>query len=407
MESAVKRKLAIRIVILCSPVIAIILLIVIILSTVGGIGDFVYDSATGTLATSVSDMVGELGEDFDITTTECWGLITEANELYREQVTEQMEEYEGEIEERYEEYRDNNYLKDHDFPDEYTVERYIYNIDFAYAFTWMTMYTDSFNGDSIPLSMDEILSFYESITQVSVEGDYSNAVWKISNNSIPLSDIAEQLYPSDPEMQEMFLDDYELYVDLFSYYGIGYGSYDIYNDYAGNPSDYSNEALLYSSMMSVPVYYQTDYPHVRYGSGSISSCGCAPTSIAMVLSYMTGTNLTPVDIVNWTGNRYYVTGSGSSGTIFPACAEHWGYQCVNLGGNVSAAIEALQNGHPVIVSVNSYFTNGGHFMVLTGVTKDGYFIINDPNGANVRKFGTNRFSIDLVRNHAVNYRYFY
>ncbi len=80
---------------------------------------------------------------------------------------------------------------------------------------------------------------------------------------------------------------------------------------------------------------------------------------------------------------------------------------MNLGGNISAAIEAIQNGHPVIVSVNGYFTSGGHFMVLTGVTEDGYFIVNDPNGANVRRFGTNRFSIDLVRNHAVNYRYFY
>lgn len=406
MDSADQRKLGIRIAIFCSPAIGIILLIVIIVGLVGGIADFAYDSVTGVLTTSVSDMVGELGEDFDITTTECWQLITEANELYREQVIEQMEEYEGKIEEWYEEYRYNDYLRDHHFSDEYTVERYIYNIDFAYAFTWMTMYTDCFNGDSVPLSMDEILAFYESITRVSVMGDYSDGVWRISNNILPLSSIAELLYPSDIEMQEMFLDDYELYIDLFSYYGIGYGSYDIYNDYAWNPSDYSNEAVLYSSVMSVPVYYQTDYPHVRYGTGSISSCGCAPTCIAMLLSYMTGTNLNPVDIVSWTGNRYYVAGSGSSGTIFSACAEHWGYQCVNLGGNISAAIEALQNGHPVIVSVNSYFTNGGHFMVLTGVTEDGYFIINDPNGANVRKFGTNRFSIDLVRNHAVNYRYF-
>ncbi len=407
MESGDKRRLGIRIAIFCSPAIGAVLLIVIIVGLVGGVADFVYDSVTSVLTTAVSDMVGELGEDFDITTTECWRMITEANELYREQVIEQMEEYEGKIEEWYEEYRYNDYLRDHHFPDEYTVERYIYNIDFAYAFTWMTMYTDCFNGDSIPLGMDEILMFYESITRVSAEGDYSEGVWRISNNILPLNAIAELLYPSDTEMQEMFLDDYELYVDLFSYYGIGYGSYDIYNDYTGNPSDYSYEAILYSSTMSVPAYYQTDYPNVRYGTGSISACGCAPTCIAMVLSYMTGTNLTPVDIVRWTGNRYYVAGSGSSGTIFPACAEHWGYQCMNLGGNISAAIEAIQNGHPVIVSVNGYFTSGGHFMVLTGVTEDGYFIVNDPNGANVRRFGTNRFSIDLVRNHAVNYRYFY
>lgn len=388
----------------CAPAAGMILLIIIIAGLIGGAATFIYNRAAGTLTHTAADETSLLDEDFDITGTEVWRVIGEASDLYREQMLEEIAKYEDEIAERYEEYRYNDYLRDHHLPEEYTVEKYIYNIDYAYAYTWMTLQTDCFNGDAVAISVeDDILEFYDSITRISVMGDYSDGVWRICNNILPLYAVAEVLYPADDTMQQMFFDDYELYMDLFDYYGIGAGSYDI----IGETTDYSSEVLLYSSMMDVPKYYQTDYPHVRYGTGSISSCGCAPTCIAMVLSYLTGSSVTPVDVVNWTGNRYYVAGAGSAGTIFPACAGQWGYQCANLGGNLSAAIEALQAGHPVIVSVNGYFTSGGHFMVITGVTDDGYFIINDPNGANVRKFGTNRFSIDLVRRNAVNYRYFY
>ena len=117
-----KRSLGISIAIFCAPAIGIVLLIIIVVGLVGGVAEFVYDNTVGVLrTTAVSDMVDTLGEDFDITGTECWRLITEANWLYREQVIEQMEEYEVKIEERYEEYRYNEYLRDHHFPEEYTI----------------------------------------------------------------------------------------------------------------------------------------------------------------------------------------------------------------------------------------------------------------------------------------------
>ena len=32
----------------------------------------------------------------------------------------------------------------------------------------------------------------------------------------------------------------------------------------------------------IPLYYQTDYPDMRYGAGSIATSGCSVTSLAMV-----------------------------------------------------------------------------------------------------------------------------
>ena len=38
---------------------------------------------------------------------------------------------------------------------------------------------------------------------------------------------------------------------------------------------------------TVPQYFQTDYPDVRYGTGTIADSGCNMTALAMVASYMT------------------------------------------------------------------------------------------------------------------------
>lgn len=398
-----------RILIAISPVIGMVLLIVIILGMVSATADWTYDHTIGAFtATATSELLDTEAED--ITEQAAWKLVEEANALYREQMLEEVAAYESEIEERYINLSGDSYYQDK-LPDDYVVEKYLYNIDYAYAFAWMTLYTDVFNesaGGTVSMTVDDILEFYHQITRVTTMGDYTEGVFRICNNVLSLNAIAKTLYPDDPMMQEMYVDDYELYIDLFSYYGIGYGSYNIYDDYSGETTDYSSSAILYTSEMEVPVFYQTDYKNVAYGTGTISSCGCAPTCIAMVLSYLSGTTVTPVDVIRFTGNKYYVAGQGSSGDIFPACAAQWGYQFQNLAGDSAAAIRAVQNGYPVIVSVGAgYFTSGGHFMVITGVTEDGYFIINDPNGANVRKYGTNRFSIDLVLKDAVNFRYFY
>ena len=53
--------------------------------------------------------------------------------------------------------------------------------------------------------------------------------------------------------------------------------------------------------MQIPLYIQTEYGNIPYGTGSIADCGCGPTAFAMVASYLTGSTITPVDAVAWCG----------------------------------------------------------------------------------------------------------
>lgn len=71
-------------------------------------------------------------------------------------------------------------------------------------------------------------------------------------------------------------------------------SFDLYTTYLGTTdisvdgmyiTDYIADIDIPTSGMKVPKYYQTDYKNVKYGTGTISTSGCAPTCIAMIVSY--------------------------------------------------------------------------------------------------------------------------
>ncbi|BDF45187.1 hypothetical protein CE91St56_23100 [Lachnospiraceae bacterium] len=212
-------------------------------------------------------------------------------------------------------------------------------------------------------------------------------------------EVAIEFFPNEPETQE-YMVSFELYCDFLDFNNIGQGGIDIDTgeDYEGKEEigDIIDKIEDDEICLGVPKYYQNRYKN-PYGNGTIASSGCAPTSIAMCLSYLKKESITPVDVVNWTGNRYYVPGQGSSWAIFSACANHWGVGCSSIGRNAEAVINALKAGKPVIASMGpGTFTKAGHLIVIKGVTKDGYFMINDPNEGNFNKYGTERFSINTV-----------
>ena len=70
--------------------------------------------------------------------------------------------------------------------------------------------------------------------------------------------------------------------------------------------------------------------------------------------------------------------------LFPAMASYYGVNCQEISS--SSIMNALRDGRPVIMScVPGEFTKQGHFIVLTGVTSDGYITVNDPNGSHSDK----------------------
>ena len=132
---------------------------------------------------------------------------------------------------------------------------------------------------------------------------------------------------------------------------------------------------------SVPVYYQTDYPNDRYGTGTIANSGCNMTSLAMVASYMTDHAYYPDeiadDLAHFIGNNYERLEYGSD-----LLQLSW-----TRARNVHYAINAVKEGKVAIVMMNgkSLFTNTSHFIVLAGINEAGRIIVIDPNRNNYGK----------------------
>ena len=129
----------------------------------------------------------------------------------------------------------------------------------------------------------------------------------------------------------------------------------------------------------VPHYFQTYYPKTRYGDSTVRKAGCGITCLSMVLTYLLDEEITP-DFLAEKYFRYKVEG-GSSWTLFTDSAEDYGITIEKQTWKWDDVITALENGQVVIANANSdsVFTDGGHFIVLAGLTEDGKIIVRDPN----------------------------
>lgn len=146
---------------------------------------------------------------------------------------------------------------------------------------------------------------------------------------------------------------------------------------------------------SMPVVYMAQsggqpWSNIPFGGGTIATSGCSVTSLAMVISYIKSNEdssdwVYPSDIVAAIAKKYgnynhFHAKEGQKWDIFPAVAGIYKVSCKQI--SPSNIMNELKAGHPVIMSCKpSEFTSGGHFIVLSGLTDDGYITVNDPNVA--------------------------
>ena len=136
-----------------------------------------------------------------------------------------------------------------------------------------------------------------------------------------------------------------------------------------------NERTHYDA---VPNFYETDYPDIRYGTGSFAENGSGITSVAMVASYLTGYEYRPDQLAQWfacyTGNQIQTLEHVSEELRLPC----------QRAENFHVARQALRDGKVVIALMgsSSVFTTGQHFIVLTGINEAGKITVNDPNRNN-------------------------
>ena len=131
------------------------------------------------------------------------------------------------------------------------------------------------------------------------------------------------------------------------------------------------------------VYYnQKDYKQ-SYGFGTtIASSGCGPTSMAMVLSSITGETVDPVEAANWSIKHGYRTDNehGTWHGYFTSMPEEYGVNSKEMSVSKKNIEETLNSGSPIIISMGpGHFTSKGHFIVLRGMTESGKVLVADPN----------------------------
>lgn len=132
----------------------------------------------------------------------------------------------------------------------------------------------------------------------------------------------------------------------------------------------------------LPYYNQTDirWGNNSYGNSTIFSGGCGPTSLAMVVSGLTGQRITPNIVADWSyRNGHRAEGSGSYWSLMTEGGKNYGLNVEAVSRkDPNSIIKALSEGNPVIVSMGKgHFTSGGHFIVLRGITADGKILVHD------------------------------
>lgn len=139
---------------------------------------------------------------------------------------------------------------------------------------------------------------------------------------------------------------------------------------------------VYKTYDTVPLYFQNEYPDTMFGSGTVATSGCSITCLAMVATYMTDHAYFPDELAGYFGGR---ADNNMKRMLYGVQKLRLPYkQCENW----HVVVDELKMGRVVILMVDqgSIFTDSQHFVVLTGITKDGKILVNDTNSNNYERW---------------------
>ena len=145
------------------------------------------------------------------------------------------------------------------------------------------------------------------------------------------------------------------------------------------PEEADPELKIYDT---VPLYFQNDYPDTMFGIGTVETSGCSITSLAMVATYMTGHEYLPDELAGYFGGR-----AENNMARMEYGIDKLRLPCYKAK-NWHVVMESLEMGKVVILLVDekSIFTDSQHFIVLTGITRDGKILVNDSNALNYERW---------------------
>ena len=133
----------------------------------------------------------------------------------------------------------------------------------------------------------------------------------------------------------------------------------------------------------IPIYLQQDFGDTMYGNYKLRSHGCGITSLAMLSTYMTDTELTPPTLCARYGK--YCHSNGTDCMIFKYEPPVLGFYLKKQTYKPEEAKQALEDGYVVVSSqIKGYWTRGGHYIVLESIDEDGVQV-RDSNVYNYKK----------------------
>ena len=150
-------------------------------------------------------------------------------------------------------------------------------------------------------------------------------------------------------------------------------------------ANWTDVAAYGEGEMAVPQLYQADYTNTlaiyRGEVKSVLTSGCGTVCLSMVLAYLReDLAQSPETIFRDACLDGYYRGNGLSLATLRALAQSYGIQA-DYGGKYQGTIRAaLSKGYPVIAYMDKgVFSDGGHYIVLRGMTPEGQVRVNDPN----------------------------
>lgn len=162
--------------------------------------------------------------------------------------------------------------------------------------------------------------------------------------------------------------------------------------------------------MDIPLYYtkQEEYKDISYGldgDKNIKSNGDVIISLIMIQNYLyPDKKITVNDIVNWSGNKYYVQGKGNSDKIIEDFCKKNSIKYRNIKSDIFKNIdESLKEGKPVIVKLKkgSFSENKESYKVIRG-KEDNKYYFNDPNDDEIKLNSYKGFSKESFEKDIIN-----
>lgn len=185
------------------------------------------------------------------------------------------------------------------------------------------------------------------------------------------------------EYEELIRSAMEKYPTEFDFSAIRLGQAEDNGSFV-TTSDLLYPDIAHERFPDMPLYLQQDYPDAPFGNYKLSTHGCGITTLAMVASYMADDELTPVELAARYG--YYCGERGSEIVMFDDTPAEMGFHLQNRSYSWGEMDEALKNGQ-VVVSVQyyGYWTRGGHYIAMIGMTDDDRYVVRDSNLLNYKR----------------------